>query len=66
MTDLLALASDVVGRAPTIDRQPSQPGDVARTGGTTARAQALLDWKPATDLRTGLTAQAAWHRERTE
>jgi UDP-glucuronate 4-epimerase len=64
MTELLALATDVVGRAPTIDHQPSQPGDVAQTGGTTDRAQALLNWKPSTDLRTGLTAQAAWHRER--
>ena len=38
MTELLALAADVVGQAPTIDRQPNQPGDVARTGGTIDRA----------------------------
>ena len=64
MTDLLALAADVVGQAPIIDRQPNQPGDVTRTGGTTERARTLLDWRPATDLRTGLTAQAAWHKAR--
>jgi nucleoside-diphosphate-sugar epimerase len=64
MSELLALAADVVGEAPTIDRQPSQPGDVARTGGTIDRARRLLDWKPATDLRRGLTAQTAWHRAR--
>ena len=62
MTDLISLAADVVGQPPTIDRQPNQPGDVARTGGTTERARVLLDWKPSTDLRTGLTAQAAWHQ----
>ena len=65
MSDLLVLAADVVGTAPTIDRQPDQPGDVARTGGTIDRARAVLGWKPGTDLRSGLTAQAAWHREHT-
>jgi nucleoside-diphosphate-sugar epimerase len=64
MTDLLALAAGVVGQSVTIDPQPKQPGDVARTGGTITRAGALLDWQPSTDLRTGLTAQAAWHRAR--
>jgi nucleoside-diphosphate-sugar epimerase len=64
MTDLLAIAADVVGQAPVIDRQSNQPGDVAQTGGTINRAAALLGWKPSTDLRTGVTAQAAWHRAR--
>ena len=64
MNDLLALAIDVVGQAPTIDRQPNHAGDVARTAGATERAKRLLDWEPATDLRRGLTAQAAWHRAR--
>jgi nucleoside-diphosphate-sugar epimerase len=62
MTDLLALAADVVGQAVAVDRLPDQPGDVARTGGTTDRAAALLDWQPSIDLRAGITAQAAWHR----
>jgi nucleoside-diphosphate-sugar epimerase len=64
MRDLLDLAADVVGQAPTIDRQPNQPGDVARTGGTIDRAQRTLGWQPSTDLRTGLTAQVEWHRAR--
>ena len=64
MTELLALAADVVGQAPAIDRQPNQPGDVARTGGTIDRARTKLAWKPFTGLRAGLTAQVAWHRER--
>jgi nucleoside-diphosphate-sugar epimerase len=64
MTDLLALAAEVVGEAPKIDSCPPQPGDVERTGGTTDRARELLEWQPFTDLRAGLTAQAAWHRSR--
>jgi nucleoside-diphosphate-sugar epimerase len=64
MRDLLELAADVVGQAPTIDRQPNQPGDVERTGGTIDRAQRVLGWQPSTDLRAGLAAQAEWHRAR--
>jgi nucleoside-diphosphate-sugar epimerase len=64
MAELIALVGDVVGQPPGIDRQPGKPGDVARTGGTIDRAAALLDWKPNVDLRSGLAAQASWHRER--
>ena len=64
MRNLLELAADVVGQAPTIEHLPNQPGDVARTGGTIDRAQALLDWEPRTELRAGLAAQAEWHRAR--
>jgi nucleoside-diphosphate-sugar epimerase len=64
MTELLALAADVVGQPVNIDPQPDQPGDVARTGGTTVRADVLLDWTPGTELRAGITEQAAWHRAR--
>jgi nucleoside-diphosphate-sugar epimerase len=64
MRDLLDLANDVVGHAPTIDRLPNQPGDVARTGGTIERAEKILGWHPTTDLRMGLAAQADWHRAR--
>jgi nucleoside-diphosphate-sugar epimerase len=64
MTNLLALVAEVTGHAPLIDRQGPQPGDVARTGGTVERARVLLDWKPTIDLRTGLAAQADWHRAR--
>jgi len=64
MRDLLVLVADVVGVEPKIDREPSQPGDVARTGGTIDKARQLLEWEPVTDLRTGLTAQTEWHRSR--
>jgi UDP-glucuronate 4-epimerase len=64
MSHLLALAAEVVGRAPLIDRQPNQPGDVARTGGTIERAQQVLGWHPSVSLRDGIAAQAEWHRAR--
>ena len=64
MRDLFELVTGVIGTAPVLDQQATQPGDVARTGGTIERAQQLLGWTPRTDLRTGLAAQTEWHRAR--
>jgi nucleoside-diphosphate-sugar epimerase len=64
MDELLALVGDVLGHEVIVEPQPAQPGDVQRTGGSIDRANALLRWKPVTDLRAGLVAQAAWHRAR--
>jgi nucleoside-diphosphate-sugar epimerase len=64
MDELLALVGDVLGHEVVVDPQPAQPGDVQRTGGSIDRANALLGWKPVTDLRAGLVAQAEWHRAR--
>jgi nucleoside-diphosphate-sugar epimerase len=64
MRELVDLVGDVLGHPVLVDPQPSQPGDVARTGGRVDRANALLGWAPATELRDGLLAQAAWHRAR--
>jgi nucleoside-diphosphate-sugar epimerase len=64
MTDLLALADDVIGQPVTVDRRPPQAGDVERTGGSIERAQRLLGWEPRTSLRDGFAAQVAWHRGR--
>ncbi len=64
MTDLLAMAADVVGQAPAIERLPEQAGDVTAHGGPIDRAREVLGWEPTTDLRTGLIAQTAWHRAR--
>jgi nucleoside-diphosphate-sugar epimerase len=64
MSGLIDMIGEVVGTPPVLDRQPPQPGDVARTGGTIDRARELLGLKPSVDLREGLRAQVAWHRAR--
>ena len=43
-----------------VDERPTQPGDVARTGGDTTRIRELLGWAPATSLDDGLASMAAW------
>jgi UDP-glucuronate 4-epimerase len=64
MADLLTLAGDVLDTTIEIDRRPTQPGDVARTGGDIERAHEVLDWSPRVGHRKGVAAQAAWHRRR--
>ncbi|MBL8778049.1 MAG: NAD-dependent epimerase/dehydratase family protein [Acidimicrobiales bacterium] len=64
LADLIALVGDSIGRPVVLDRRPPAAGDVARTGGATERARALLDWSPAVPLAEGVAAQVAWHRAR--
>lgn len=66
LRDVIELLGDVVGLPVLLDRRESQAGDVQRTGGSIERAGRLLNWSPKTDLRTGLTRQAEWHRRRRE
>jgi nucleoside-diphosphate-sugar epimerase len=64
MSEVIELVGELAGRKVLLDRQPEQPGDVARTGGSIEQATKLLDWVPHTTLRDGLAAQIAWHKAR--
>jgi nucleoside-diphosphate-sugar epimerase len=61
-------ALEVIGMATgqrlRIDRRPPLPGDVRHTGADGTRAEALLGYRPETDLATGLAEQVAWVVER--
>lgn len=61
---LIDLVGDLAGHPIAIDEQPGQPGDAARNGGATDRANELLDWTPKVGLREGIEAQLDWHRSR--
>ena len=65
LAQLLDLVGRAVGAPVPVVWTESTPGDVARTGGATARAAEVLDWTPRWDLEAGLAAQAAWHRSRS-
>jgi nucleoside-diphosphate-sugar epimerase len=54
----------VTGRRLRIDRRPPLPGDARHTGADGTRAEALLGYRPQTDLAAGLAAQVAWVTER--
>jgi UDP-glucuronate 4-epimerase len=64
VADLLDLVGESVGRSIEIDQRPPQPGDVARTGGETAKAKELLGWSPMVSLVEGIKEQVAWHQQR--
>jgi nucleoside-diphosphate-sugar epimerase len=59
--ELIGMATE---RRLRIDRRPPRPGDARHTGADGTRAEALLGYRPETDLATGLAAQVAWVSER--
>jgi UDP-glucuronate 4-epimerase len=52
-----------LGRAPDIDRQPEQPGDVRRTWADLARSGRELGYAPKVPFEEGLRRQWAWLQE---
>ena len=62
--EALELIGMATGRRLRIDRRPPRPGDARHTGADGTRAEALLGYRPETDLPTGLSAQVAWVTER--
>jgi nucleoside-diphosphate-sugar epimerase len=62
--EALELIGAATGRRPQVDRRPLRPGDARHTGADGTRAEALLGYRPETDLAAGLTAQVAWVTER--
>jgi UDP-glucuronate 4-epimerase len=60
LNEALELIGEATGRRLDIQRRPAQPGDVRHTGADGTRAEALLGYRPQTDLAGGLAEQAAW------
>jgi len=62
--DVVRIVEDLMGRPVPLERQPTERGDVERTGGSTERAARLLGWAPKVSLEEGVSRQVAWQRER--
>jgi UDP-glucuronate 4-epimerase len=60
LAELIRALEETLGVKANLDYQPEQPGDVPQTYADIARARELLGYRPATDLKTGLRAFAAW------
>ncbi|MDP9302328.1 MAG: GDP-mannose 4,6-dehydratase, partial [Actinomycetota bacterium] len=54
LLEVVETVGQLVGRSVELERRPPQPGDVARTGGSTDRARDLLGWEPTVPFRAGL------------
>lgn len=64
LAEVIALVEELVGAPVPIERRDAAAGDVARTGGSVDRAQAVLGWEPKTQIREGIAEQLEWHRTR--
>ncbi|HEX3201943.1 MAG TPA: NAD-dependent epimerase/dehydratase family protein, partial [Actinomycetes bacterium] len=64
LDEALELIGEATGRRLTVERRPPLAGDARHTGADGTRAEALLGYRPETDLATGLAAQVAWVTER--
>jgi len=64
LKDLIAAIEKAIGKKAVINRLPHQPGDVDRTYADVTRAREELDYRPATELDTGLARFVEWFRSR--
>ena len=62
LRDLVALLEELIGRKAIRETHPFQAGDVPLTWADVSKAGRLLGYKPATDLREGLTQFVQWYR----
>ncbi|MGC8667537.1 MAG: SDR family NAD(P)-dependent oxidoreductase [Chthonomonadales bacterium] len=63
LKDLVCLIEGVLGRQATIERLPSQPGDVRATCADISRARAELGYDPHVRLEDGIRRFAEWYQQ---
>ena len=63
VNDVIATIGELVGRAPRVDRQEVQKGDVRHTAADTSAARADLGYAPGVDLREGIGREVDWVKE---
>jgi UDP-glucuronate 4-epimerase len=62
---LIEQLRDIVGNGQAVvEQRQERPGDVPRTEGDLMPARRHLGWSPMTDMRVGLSRQAAWQAAR--
>ena len=64
LRELIDLLYELTGKAPNIVYQEKQAGDVDITYADISKAQKLLNYKPHTDMKTGLKNFIAWYKDR--
>ncbi len=60
MRELIDLVGEAVGAPVRLDLHPAAAGDAQRTGGSSALAGQVLEWRPTTSLRDGVAAMVDW------
>lgn len=62
LTELIRAIEQTCGKDAIINRLPEQPGDVPRTYADIGKAQKLLNYRPSTSLREGLSLFYEWFK----
>jgi UDP-glucuronate 4-epimerase len=62
LRDMIAALGAALGKAPTVEHLPEQPGDVRMTCADVSRARADLGYRPDTPFPEGLARYVAWLR----
>jgi UDP-glucose 4-epimerase len=60
MNDVIGLIAQIVGRAPQVNYEPVQKGDMRDTYADTSLARAELGFQPSVSLAAGLEAEYRW------
>jgi UDP-glucuronate 4-epimerase len=60
VNEVIELLGEISGRVPAVRRGDPVPGDVERTGGSTAAIRAAVGWAPTVALKEGLAEQYQW------
>lgn len=63
LAELVELIGEACGKAPVLDRQPMQPGDVVITYADVTKARERLGYDPHTTVAEGLARFVPWYRE---
>jgi UDP-glucuronate 4-epimerase len=61
LSELIQSIEKICGKQAIINRQPEQPGDVPQTYADISKAQKLLNYRPKTELETGLLRFYNWY-----
>lgn len=63
LRDMIATIGDAMGKKPTIESQPEQPGDVKITYADVSRAREEIGYNPTMDFAEGIRRYVAWYQE---
>lgn len=63
LAHLVSLIERALGKKAILHKLPMQPGDVERTCADVSRARHLLDYRPSTEVETGIRQFVDWYRQ---
>lgn len=62
LRDAISLLEELIGHKASIDFQPPQPCDIPASWASIEKARRLLDWRPLSTFRAGMTSMVEWYK----